>query len=125
MFFQQISPLSFLANLVAIPAVTLWVTPLALLGVLWAPLWSVGAAAAGALGAAAAALTSAIRVLGDSLRTAPQSLLPQGDGVCAAGAVGWLRLAGVGDPERLAGVDLALAEPWVETDGRAAETDAG
>jgi competence protein ComEC len=57
-FFQQISPLSFLANLVAIPAVTLWVTPLALLGVLWAPLWSVGAAAAGALNAFLQALTS-------------------------------------------------------------------
>jgi len=48
-FFQQISLVGFVANLVAIPVVTLLVTPLALLGVLWAPLWSVGAAAAGAL----------------------------------------------------------------------------
>jgi competence protein ComEC len=57
-FFQQISPLSFLANLVAIPAVTLLVTPLALLGVLWAPLWSAGAAAAGMLNDFLQALTT-------------------------------------------------------------------
>ncbi|HSV69145.1 MAG TPA: DNA internalization-related competence protein ComEC/Rec2 [Methylibium sp.] len=48
-FFQQLSLVGFAANLVAIPLVTLLVTPLALLGVLWAPLWSAGAAAVGAL----------------------------------------------------------------------------
>ncbi|MEO8081416.1 MAG: DNA internalization-related competence protein ComEC/Rec2, partial [Caldimonas sp.] len=42
-FFQQVSLVGFLANLVAIPVVTLVVTPLALLGVLAEPLWSLGA----------------------------------------------------------------------------------
>ena len=42
-FFQQVSIVGFLANLVAIPLVTLVVTPLALLGVAVAPLWAVGA----------------------------------------------------------------------------------
>jgi competence protein ComEC len=37
--FQQLSLVGFVANLVAIPVVTLLVTPLALLGVLAAPLW--------------------------------------------------------------------------------------
>ena len=35
----------FVANLLAIPWITLVVTPLALAGVLWAPLWSAAAAA--------------------------------------------------------------------------------
>ncbi|MBL0147584.1 MAG: DNA internalization-related competence protein ComEC/Rec2 [Ideonella sp.] len=39
-FFQQLSIVGFLANLVAIPLVTLLITPLALLGVLFAPLWT-------------------------------------------------------------------------------------
>lgn len=43
-FFQQVSVVGLLANLVAIPLVTLLVTPLALLGVVFAPLWRVGAA---------------------------------------------------------------------------------
>ncbi|MDZ5455595.1 DNA internalization-related competence protein ComEC/Rec2 [Azohydromonas lata] len=43
LLFQQFSVVGLLANLVAIPLVTLAVTPLALLGVLWAPLWSVAA----------------------------------------------------------------------------------
>ena len=42
-FFQQVSLVGFAANLVAIPLVTLVITPLALLGVLVVPLWSVGA----------------------------------------------------------------------------------
>ncbi|HEY2929715.1 DNA internalization-related competence protein ComEC/Rec2 [Piscinibacter sp.] len=42
-FFQQVSVVGFLANLVAIPLVTLVVTPLALLGGLVAPLWWLGA----------------------------------------------------------------------------------
>ncbi|HYR24936.1 MAG TPA: DNA internalization-related competence protein ComEC/Rec2 [Aquabacterium sp.] len=37
--FQQASLMGFLANLLAIPAFTLAITPLALAGVLWAPLW--------------------------------------------------------------------------------------
>ena len=43
-FFQQVSLVGFLANLVAIPVVTLLVTPLALLGALLAPLWLLAAA---------------------------------------------------------------------------------
>jgi len=42
-FFQQLSLVGFAANLVAIPLITLVITPLALLGVAVVPLWSVGA----------------------------------------------------------------------------------
>jgi len=42
-FFQQVSLVGFAANLVAIPVVTLLVTPLSLLGVLIAPLWDAAA----------------------------------------------------------------------------------
>ena len=44
-FFQQLSIVGFVANLVAIPLVTLLITPLALLGVLLPPLWAVAALA--------------------------------------------------------------------------------
>ena len=47
-FFQQVSLVGFAANLVAIPLVTLVVTPLALLGVLAPPLWTLGAWVVGA-----------------------------------------------------------------------------
>ena len=43
-FFQQISLVGFVANLLAIPLVTLLITPLALLGMLIPLLWSVAAA---------------------------------------------------------------------------------
>ncbi|MEX8516926.1 MAG: DNA internalization-related competence protein ComEC/Rec2 [Leptothrix sp. (in: b-proteobacteria)] len=43
LFFHQMSLVGLLANLVAIPWITLLVTPLALLGVLLAPLWSLAA----------------------------------------------------------------------------------
>ena len=42
-FFQQVSVVGFAANLVAIPLVTLVITPLALLGVVFSPLWQLGA----------------------------------------------------------------------------------
>ena len=42
-FFQQVSVVGFAANLIAIPLVTLVITPLALLGVALVPLWGVGA----------------------------------------------------------------------------------
>ncbi len=42
-FFQQVSVVGLLANLVAIPLVTLLVTPLALLGVAWPGCWTLGA----------------------------------------------------------------------------------
>jgi competence protein ComEC len=41
-FFQQVSMVGFAANLVAIPLITLVITPLALLGVAVVPLWAVG-----------------------------------------------------------------------------------
>jgi competence protein ComEC len=43
LFFQQLSLVGLLANAVAIPLVTLWITPLALLGTLVPVLWSVAA----------------------------------------------------------------------------------
>jgi competence protein ComEC len=42
-FFQQISMVGFAANLIAIPLITLVITPLALLGVVLVPLWTLGA----------------------------------------------------------------------------------
>lgn len=47
--FQQLSIVGFLANLVAIPLVTLLITPLALLGALFQPLWMLAAWAVQAL----------------------------------------------------------------------------
>ncbi len=44
LFFQQISVVGFVANLAAIPLVTLLITPLGLLGVLLPPLWGLAAA---------------------------------------------------------------------------------
>jgi competence protein ComEC len=41
-FFQQVSLVGFFANLVAIPLVTMLITPLALLGALISPLWMLG-----------------------------------------------------------------------------------
>ncbi len=65
-FFGQLSLVGFVANLLAIPLVTLLVTPLALLGVLVPPLWSLagalvqaGVAGLGALAAVPGALWSA------------------------------------------------------------------
>ncbi len=48
-FFHQLSVVGFVANLVAIPLITLFVTPLALAGALFWPLWSVAAATVKAL----------------------------------------------------------------------------
>ena len=87
LFFQQVSVVGFLANLLAIPLVTLAITPMALLGVAWAPLWQ-GAAALlhvltavlsflaawpGAVWTAAAAppWTAAAGLLGGALLVAP------------------------------------------------------
>ena len=66
-FFQQLSLVGFVANLVAIPAVTLVVTPLALLGTLWAPWWSLAAWVVDLLGALLgllAAVPGALLVVG-------------------------------------------------------------
>lgn len=43
LLFGQVSLVGFVANLVAIPWITLVVTPLAFLGVLWAPCWQLAA----------------------------------------------------------------------------------
>ena len=56
-FFQQVSVVGLLANLAAIPLVTLVVTPLALLGVLLPPLWDLAAWVV-------AALMAALKLLG-------------------------------------------------------------
>ena len=58
LFFGQVSVAGLLANAVAIPVVTLAVTPLALLGGLWPPLWSAGAGLVEGLGAGLAALAA-------------------------------------------------------------------
>ena len=55
-FFQQVSMVGFVANLIAIPLVTLLITPLALLGVALVPLWAVGASVVRGLNAALGAL---------------------------------------------------------------------
>jgi competence protein ComEC len=57
-FFQQVSLVGFLANLVAIPLVTLVITPLALVGIALAPLWSLAAAIVQGLDALLAGLAS-------------------------------------------------------------------
>lgn len=49
LLFGQVSVVGLAANLVAIPWVTLVVTPLGLAGVFWAPLWTLGAHAVDAL----------------------------------------------------------------------------
>ena len=43
LFFQQLSLVGFVANLIAIPLVTLFITPLALAGALWPALWTLAA----------------------------------------------------------------------------------
>lgn len=57
-FFQQISIVGFIANMIAIPLVTLLITPLALLGVALVPLWAIGAWVVRGLNAALAALAA-------------------------------------------------------------------
>jgi competence protein ComEC len=58
LLFQQVSLVGLLANLVAIPLVTLLITPLALLGVALPPLWQVGAVLVEALARVLAWLTA-------------------------------------------------------------------
>jgi competence protein ComEC len=49
--FNQTSVVGLLANMLAIPWITLLVTPLALLGLIWAPVWQLAAGAVQLLGA--------------------------------------------------------------------------
>jgi competence protein ComEC len=90
LFFNQISPVGFVANLVAIPVVTLLVTPLALAGLLVAPLWSLGARVAGGL---ADALAWLVAVAGGAW-TVPAAPL-------------WAQLAGLAG-----GLLVVLRLPW-------------
>jgi competence protein ComEC len=90
-FFQQVSLVGFLANLVAIPLVTLVITPLALAGIVAAPLWSL-----------AAAIVQALDALLARLAAAPGSAV-----WTVAVAPWWAQLAGL-----LAAVLVVLPLPW-------------
>lgn len=89
-FFQQLSLVGFVANLVAIPLVTLVVTPLALLGVLLPPLWVL-----------AAAVTQALMAGLGWLAALPLAVWS------AAAAPPWAMAAGL-----LGGLVLILPWPW-------------
>lgn len=89
-FFQQLSLIGFAANLVAIPLVTLVITPLALLGCIVPLLWSV----------AAVAVSLLVTVLG-WLSSAPGVLWSVG------AAPGWAQAAGL-----LGAVLLVMPIPW-------------
>ena len=89
-FFQQISLVGFAANLVAIPLVTLLVTPLALLGVLLPPLWQL-----------AASLLTLLSTVLEFLAAWPLAVWT------AAVAPGWAIAAGL-----LAGALAVLPLPW-------------
>ncbi len=89
-FFQQVSAVGFAANLVAIPLITLVVTPLALLGIGVVPLWS-----------GAAWVVQQLNALLGGLAALPGSvwLVPV--------APGWAQLAGL-----VGAVLLVLPLPW-------------
>lgn len=89
-FFHQVSLIGFAANLIAIPLITLVVTPLALLGTLIVPLWALGAFAVQGLNAALGALAG----LPGAVWMAPVAPL-------------WAQLAGL-----LGAVLLVLPLPW-------------
>jgi competence protein ComEC len=89
-FFQQVSLVGFAANLVAIPLVTLVITPLALLGVIAAPLWSLGAWVVDRL----AAFLALLAALPGAVWVVPV-------------APGWAQVAGL-----MAAVLLVLPLPW-------------
>lgn len=90
LLFGQVSLIGLLANLLAIPWVTLVVTPLAFAGVLWAPLWQLAGWAVWGLG-----------LLLQWLAALPLA------SVWVAAAPLWAGLAGVAG-----GVLLALRLPW-------------
>jgi competence protein ComEC len=89
-FFQQVSVVGLLANLVAIPLVTLLITPLSLLGVLVPPLWAL-----------AAWLLNGLVWCLSGLAAWPWAVWS------AAAAPGWAAVCGL-----LAGVLVVLPLPW-------------
>ncbi|MEO5795405.1 MAG: DNA internalization-related competence protein ComEC/Rec2 [Rhodoferax sp.] len=91
LLFQQVSVVGLLANLLAIPWVTLVVTPLCMLGVLLPPLWQAAALAIDALGWLLQALVE----------------VPYATVSVAAPAI-WMGVIGI-----LGGLLLALRLPWV------------
>ena len=101
MLFGQASVVGLAANLVAIPWVTLVVTPLALAGVVWAPLWSVAAAAVQPL----SALLSWLASWPWAQLSLPAAPLALGVLAVAGGALAALRWPW---PLRLAGLPLVL-----------------
>lgn len=104
-WFGQVSWVSFLANLLAIPWVTLLVTPLAMLGVLVPPLWDVAGAAVGAMLAVLGAMAqwpwaastwaappgplAVLSVLGGAVAVMPWPWVVRGVGLLAVGPVLW------------------------------------
>ncbi len=105
LLFQQISLVGFLANLLAVPWVTLVVTPLALAGLLLPPLW----------GLASAALQPLLWVLG-GLGTVPWAVWVVPAAPAWAGALGLLGGAVLVLPlpwrARLAGLPMLLPLLW-------------
>ena len=89
-FFQQVSLVGFVANLLAIPLVTLLITPLALAGALVPPLWQAGAVLVQGLTQALSALAG----------------LP-GAVWTAAAAPGWVQMLAL-----LGAVLLVMPLPW-------------
>lgn len=83
LLFQQFAPLGLLANLLAVPLVTLLLMPLSLAGVLLPPLWDLAAWGLGALHAGLEALQALGTRLGPGVWTAPA-------------APGWAVAAGLG-----------------------------
>jgi len=90
LLFNQVSMVGLLANILAIPSVTLLITPLALLGVVWSPLWDLTAWLIGAL-------MSILEVLAAwPMATISQAAVPM-----------WCAAAGV-----VGGVLLVMRLPW-------------
>ena len=90
LLFNQVSVVGLLANILAIPAVTLLITPLALLGLVWAPFWDL-----------AAWLVAVLIALLEVLASWPMATLSQ------AAVPLWAAAAGV-----LGGLLLAMRLPW-------------
>jgi competence protein ComEC len=105
LLFQQVSLVGLLANLLAIPWVTLVVTPLALLGMLWPALWDMAALAFGGLAAV-------LRVMaGWPLATFSAAAVPLAVGAAAVlGAV--LLVVRAPRALRLVGLPLLLPALW-------------